>query len=79
MEDIVFKAKYRGKRRTFTISLVPGGCGSWRLMIDDGYYGSFIQYCGKWSFRPQQSYYFTDDQEEILLNQLRKRYPADQF
>ncbi|WP_316743794.1 hypothetical protein [Pedobacter antarcticus] len=75
-EEIVFKAKYKGKSSTFSIFYVEGQCGSWVLYIDKYYYGSFIIYQGDWDFRPQHDNYFTPEQKEILLNKLRKFRPV---
>lgn len=76
MEEIIFNAVYKGKRSEFKISAVSGSNGIWHLYIDNFYYGAFFIYQGDWVFRPQKDDYFTDDQIEKLVNQLRERHPV---
>ncbi len=76
MRELIFRAKYKGKSRLFSISEVVGRGGSWQLTVDSYYYGIFIFYNGDWDFRPQHENYFTPEQKEILLNKLRKFRPV---
>jgi len=76
LDAIKFTARYSGKRREFEICSVGGTGGMWFLYIDKRYYGAFSIYRGSWVFRAQNEDYFTPDQIQKLVHQLRRHSPV---